>query len=283
MKREIGWSLASAAVYGMPAGIVAWGWQNRGWTLSYGDVAAYPLWWLPVSVLLFLLAHDTWFSWTHRWMHRPKLFRLAHAVHHASRPPTRLAAMAFHPIEAVTGAVAIPLLVFVIPIHVAALGLVLAIMTVMGVTNHMGWEVFPRFMWRGPLGGWLITASHHQRHHEQYGCNYGLYFRFWDRLCGTDRGVGDFARVMPRRLVGAVLLAVASTMLAGATPVARLDVTVDQLRSAKGLIRVCLTADAANFPRCIDDADAVRLSIPAAQGRSPCLHFAPACTRWRSS
>ena len=81
-----------------------------------------------------------------------------------------------------------------IPIHIGALALVLAIMTVMGVTNHMGWEIFPHFMWRGHLGGWLITASHHQRHHEQYGCNYGLYFRFWDRLCGTDRGLGDFDR-----------------------------------------------------------------------------------------
>ena len=106
--------------------------------------------------------------------------------------------MAFHPIEALTGAVVIPLLVLVIPIHVAALGLVLSVMTVMGVTNHMGWEVFPRFLWGGPLGNWLITASHHQRHHDQYGCNYGLYFRFWDRFCGTDRGLGDFAAAHAR-------------------------------------------------------------------------------------
>ncbi len=194
MRREIAWSLASAAIYGAPAGVVAWGWQNRGWTRIYTDAHAYPLWYLPVSVLLYLAAHDSWFYWTHRWMHRPAPFRLAHAVHHASRPPTAWAAMAFHPVEALTGAVIIPLLVFAIPIHAAALGVVLGVMTVMGVTNHMGWEVFPRFMWAGPLGGWLITASHHQRHHAQYGCNYGLYFRFWDRLCGTDRGVGDFAR-----------------------------------------------------------------------------------------
>lgn len=192
IRKEIGWSLASAAIYGAPAGIVAWGWANRGWTSIYRDVAEYPLWYLPLSVLLYLIAQDTWFYWTHRWLHRPRPFKLAHAVHHASRPPTAWAAMAFHPIEAVTGAVAIPLLVFVIPIHVGALGLVLGIMTVMGVTNHMGWEVFPRFMWRGLLGNWLITASHHQRHHDRYACNYGLYFRFWDRLCGTDDGIGDF-------------------------------------------------------------------------------------------
>ncbi len=66
-------------------------------------------------------------------------------------------------------------------------------MTVMGVTNHMGWELFPNWLVQGPLGRWLITASHHQRHHEKYLCNFGLYFRFWDRLCGTDRGLGDFS------------------------------------------------------------------------------------------
>lgn len=192
IRREILWSLASAAIYGVPAGIIAWGWQNRGWTLIYRDIGDYPVWYLPLSVLLYLFAHDTWFYWTHRLMHRPWWFRLAHAVHHASRPPTAWAAMAFHPIEALTGAIVIPLLVFLIPIHVTALAVVLGVMTVMGVTNHMGWEVWPAFMWRGPLGDALITASHHQRHHAEYRCNYGLYFRFWDRVCGTDRGIGGF-------------------------------------------------------------------------------------------
>lgn len=191
IRREIGWSLLSAAIYGVPAGIVAWGWQQHGWTLIYTDITAYPLWYWPLTPLLYLLAHDTWFYWTHRWMHRPRLFRLAHAVHHASRPPTAWAAMSFHPLEALTGAVVIPALVFLIPIHAAALGLVLTVMTVMGVTNHMGWEMFPRALVHSRVGGWLITASHHQRHHEAYTCNFGLYFRLWDRLCGTDRGLSD--------------------------------------------------------------------------------------------
>ncbi|HCW59701.1 MAG TPA: sterol desaturase, partial [Sphingobium sp.] len=151
-------------------------------------------WYLPLSVLLYLAAHDCWFYWTHRWMHQPRLFRIAHAVHHASRPPTAWAAMSFHPWEALTGAIVIPALVFIIPIHVGALAVVLTVMTVMGVSNHMGWEMFPGWMVRGPLGAWLITASHHQRHHEYYACNYGLYFRFWDRLCGTDKGLGKFAK-----------------------------------------------------------------------------------------
>lgn len=192
IRREIGWSLASAAIYGVPAGIVAWGWDNRGWTLIYRDIDRYPLWYLPVSVFLCLAAHDTWFYWTHRLMHRPWWFRVAHALHHESRPPTAWAAMSFHPWEALTGAVVIPALVFVVPIHVGALAVVLSIMTLMGVTNHMGWELFPRFMVSGKIGTWLITATHHQRHHDEYRCNYGLYFRLWDKACGTDRGLGGF-------------------------------------------------------------------------------------------
>lgn len=199
IRREIGWSLASATIYGLPAGLVAWGWQDRGWTQIYSDLDTHPAWWLPVSVTIYLVFHDSWFYWTHRWMHHPKLFRIAHAVHHASRPPTAWAAMSFHPIEALMGAVVIPVLVFAVPIHVGALLVVLLIMTVMGVINHIGWEIFPQRLVHGPIGQWLITASHHQRHHRDYGCNYGLYFRYWDRLCGTDRGIGHFGYRRPGR------------------------------------------------------------------------------------
>lgn len=59
-------------------------------------------------------------------------------------------------------------------------------------------------------------------------------------------------------------------LLVGATPVARLDVPIDRLRSAKGMLRVCLTADPANFPACVDDADAVTRSVPAG---SPLVRF----------
>lgn len=193
IRREIFWSLASAGIYGVPAGIVAWGWDTLGWTQVYTSFSDYPVWWWPVSIFLALAAHDTWFYWTHRWMHRPVPFKRAHAVHHASKPPTAWAAMAFHPWEALTGAVVIPALVFVIPMHVSALGVVLLIMTVMGITNHMGWEVFPKGLVNGPLGNLMITATHHQRHHDEYRGNYGLYFRFWDWLCGTDLGLGTFA------------------------------------------------------------------------------------------
>jgi sterol desaturase/sphingolipid hydroxylase (fatty acid hydroxylase superfamily) len=197
IRREIGWSLVSAAIYGIPAGVVAWGWDTNGWTQIYTDLTKFPIWYLPVSVFAFLLAHDSWFYWTHRLMHRPDWFLVAHAVHHESRPPTAWAAMSFHPLEALTGAIAIPALVFLIPIHVGALALVLMIMTIMGITNHMGWEIFPKNVVNGTLGNFVITATHHQKHHDKYRGNYGLYFRFWDKICGTDLGLGHFGNGRP--------------------------------------------------------------------------------------
>ncbi len=192
---EIRWSIVSALIYAVPAGVVLEAWRQHGLTLIQWNIngLAGVLWW-PASVAIYLFLHDTWFYWTHRWMHGPRLFKTVHAVHHASKPPTAWAAMSFHPWEALSGAVLIPALAFLIPIHWSALAMVLSIATLMGVTNHMGWDMFPKSWLSGHFGRHIITASHHEAHHRHYTCNYGLYFRFWDRLCGTDRGLAEFER-----------------------------------------------------------------------------------------
>jgi len=52
---------------------------------------------------------------------------------------------------------------------------------------------------------------------------------------------------------------------ANGAPAASLDLSITGLRSGKGMIRVCLTADPANFPGCIDDKRAITRSVPATQ------------------
>jgi sterol desaturase/sphingolipid hydroxylase (fatty acid hydroxylase superfamily) len=138
-----------------------------------------------------LLLHDAWFSRTHRWLHRSRSLRLAHGVPHASPTPTARAAMSFHPHVALTGAIVIPAPVLLVLVRVAVLVLLTLTltMTVMGVTNQMGWKLFPRRLVHSRAGRRLITASQHQRHHKQYRANYGLSFRHCDHLCGTDRGI----------------------------------------------------------------------------------------------
>ena len=82
-------------------------------------------------------------------------------------------------------AVFLPLLVFLVPLHVGAALLILLIMTIASVLNHAGWELFPESWMRGLLGRYIIT-THHNLHHTNYKVNFGLYFRLWDKLMGTD-------------------------------------------------------------------------------------------------
>lgn len=67
-----------------------------------------------------------------------------------------------------------------------------------------------------------------------------------------------------RRLAGVGGAAAALLLsLPGAVATTELKVDISNLRSHKGMVRVCLTADPTNFPACIDDAKAVTRSIPA--------------------
>jgi len=54
------------------------------------------------------------------------------------------------------------------------------------------------------------------------------------------------------------------TVLPGAVGTSELAVDVSHMRSAKGMVRVCLTADPDNFPACVDDAKALTRTLPAA-------------------
>jgi sterol desaturase/sphingolipid hydroxylase (fatty acid hydroxylase superfamily) len=51
--------------------------------------------------------------------------------------------------------------------------------------------MLPRALVQYKLGDLLIKATQQQRPHHEYLLNIGLYFRFWDRLCGTDRGLSS--------------------------------------------------------------------------------------------
>jgi uncharacterized protein (DUF2141 family) len=72
-------------------------------------------------------------------------------------------------------------------------------------------------------------------------------------------------RTRMRHASRAGALALLATTLIGAAPIGRLDIVVGNMRSAKGLVRVCLTADPDNFPACVDDARAVTRTVPASE------------------
>jgi sterol desaturase/sphingolipid hydroxylase (fatty acid hydroxylase superfamily) len=185
IRSEVFWSSITSGIFAFTG---AWGlslWQ-QGRTLVYFEVSDYGWPYFFVSILVYAIFHETYFYWTHRILHVPFLLKKVHSVHHEYRDPSAWAAFSFHPIEGIVQAMILPLLVIWIPIHVGALLIFLILMSLTGVLNHTGLELFPSYFAEHPMGKWLISATHHHQHHQLYAWNFGLYFTFWDRWMRTQ-------------------------------------------------------------------------------------------------
>ena len=108
-----------------------------------------------------------------------------HRVHHDSIDVTPFTSMSFHLAEAfLLTAWFIPA-VFILPIWMPGLGLLQMIGLFNNIKSHLGYELYPAWINTSPLR-FLVTSTHHNMHHSKFQGNYGLHFRFWDKLCGTE-------------------------------------------------------------------------------------------------
>jgi sterol desaturase/sphingolipid hydroxylase (fatty acid hydroxylase superfamily) len=185
VRREIGYSVLTLFIFGlMGAGTIYA--SKQGWTQMYWQPAERGWAWFWGSVACGIVLHDTYFYWTHRLMHHPRLFGPFHRVHHLSTNPSPWAAYSFAPLEAVVEAGIFPVTVCVMPIHPLAFGIVMLWQITFNVLGHTGYEFHPRWLMDSWLGKVLNTPTNHVQHHEKLKGNYGLYFNVWDRLMGTN-------------------------------------------------------------------------------------------------
>jgi Delta7-sterol 5-desaturase len=182
---EVKWSIITSMLFALAGAFTTILWQ-KGYTKLYLDVHEYPLWYLPVSLLISMFIHETYYYWLHRWMHQPKVFKLLHKVHHDSNTTSPWTAFSFHPLEGLLQAVVLPLTIMFIPMHVYVLLTQLTLMTFSSVINHLEIEVYPANFHKHILGKWIIGATHHSLHHKQFKYNFGLYFTFWDKWKRTQ-------------------------------------------------------------------------------------------------
>lgn len=158
----------------------------RTYTQIYGNLADYPIWWIPVSVFLALIIHDSYFYWMHRIVHHPKLYKTVHLVHHKSINPSPWTALSFNFLEGIAEALIIPVIMCLIPIHPLALLIFAFLSLAINVYGHLGFEITPKWFRHSFLFEILNTSVHHNLHHSKFKGNYGLYFRVWDRLMKTE-------------------------------------------------------------------------------------------------
>lgn len=134
-----------------------------------------------------VLIQDTIFYWSHRALHRPRLYRAIHGKHHTFRHVRGHAAEYAHPIEAIANLIAFMLPAIVLGSHLFTFGIWVAIRVVETVEAHSGYA-FTRL------------ASRHAFHHlyAAKGC-LGSFFGIWDRIMGTDRQWRAWRRGQPHR------------------------------------------------------------------------------------
>ena len=159
--------------------------SSMGYTKLYFNMADYgPIWSIGGLFVLWLI-DDAWFYWVHRTLHHKSIYRFIHRIHHDSIDVTPFTSLSFHMVESfLLTAWFIPA-AFIIPIWIPALGVLQLIGLFNNIKSHLGYELYPTWVNKGPLR-FLVTSTHHNMHHSKFQGNYGLHFRFWDRLCGTE-------------------------------------------------------------------------------------------------
>ena len=158
---------------------------TSGVSQIYTDINQYGILYAIFTFIVLLFVGDTWFYWVHRVLHHPRIYKYIHAVHHKSVDVTPFTSNSFHWIESSLLTLYVtPVLMFV-PIWQPIIILNLFIGTLNNLKSHLGYEIFPKWFTKTPLK-YLINSVHHNLHHTQYNGNYGLTFRFWDLVCGTE-------------------------------------------------------------------------------------------------
>jgi lathosterol oxidase len=139
---------------------------------------------------------ETAVYWIHRALHTPWLFKHVHLRHHSWRHPTPWVGVAFHPLDSFVQALPHHLCAFLFPIHGVVYTIAVAMLTMWAVAIHDRVSLV-----RLP---WLNYTGHHTIHHFYNNHNFGQYFTFWDRWCGTYKApVGDRFLRPARPLLGA--------------------------------------------------------------------------------
>ena len=186
VRRELSYSLSTTLIFAS-LGMGVFALLIAGHMVIYRNPARYGWPWLLASLPLLILWHDVYFYWTHRLLHTPWLYRHVHRVHHRSRNPSPWAAYAFHPAEALINGLVVPLALLAVPLHGGMIFLFGVHQILRNAHGHAAVEIMPRGFVRHWLWGRFTTTTHHHLHHETARGNYGLWFTWWDRWCGTER------------------------------------------------------------------------------------------------
>ncbi len=149
-----------------------------------GYLSHWPVWAL---VLLFLLTHDLYIYWFHRWQHHNKVLWRTHEAHHSVKTVDWLAGSRSHALEIIINqTVEFAPIVFLLDNKTAAVVIpIKALIDAMwGMWIHANIDVNLgklQYFINGPQ----MHQWHHANHREVFYANYATKFAFFDWIFGT--------------------------------------------------------------------------------------------------
>jgi Delta7-sterol 5-desaturase len=150
------------------------------WSRLYLDVDEFGWPYLAISSIGAVAFAETGIYWAHRLLHVPPLYRWLHAVHHRFREPNPTAAYAFNPADSFFQSLPYHVYVFIVPTHFWVYFSLYIFSSFWTVMIHDRVRYVP-----AGLASIVNHTGCHTVHHWCYRYNYGNYFTFWDKLCGT--------------------------------------------------------------------------------------------------
>jgi len=177
---EIGVSMKSIPVMGLLSIWILLG-EIYGYSRLHDEWPQTAVDWIRtgLNVFFYLAFTDCLIYWIHRYLHHPILYGPIHKLHHKWIVTTPFASHAFHPVDGFLQSTPYHIYVYLFPMNKYLYLALFVLVNFWTISIHDG---------AGAYNGVIINgADHHTIHHRQFNYNYGQYFTFWDRVCGTHR------------------------------------------------------------------------------------------------
>ncbi len=144
-------------------------------------VSHWPIW---LQVLFFLVTHDLYIYWFHRWQHNSKILWRTHEAHHSVREVDWIAGSRSHVVEIIINQTIEFAPIILLGANPMVVPIKACIDAVWGMYIHSNIDVRSG-KWQYLVNGPEMHQWHHAETKETYFANYATKFAFWDWMFGT--------------------------------------------------------------------------------------------------
>jgi sterol desaturase/sphingolipid hydroxylase (fatty acid hydroxylase superfamily) len=178
----IGYALVQSAVLSVVIrGLVGWIDDATG-ASSHGLVSQWPF---AAQVALFVITHDLYIYWFHRWQHSNRWLWRLHEAHHSAREIDWIAGSRSHALEIVINQTIEVAAMVMLGASTDVMLCKGAISVVSGMWIHANIDLGRPGWWRYIINGPAMHRWHHAIDYVPPGRNFSTKFAIWDHLFGT--------------------------------------------------------------------------------------------------